>query len=159
MKAILYIILVLFGASLSYASQSTVAIGQAVTIGLSSVQGTPPFTYQWKKGGVDIAGATAATYVIASVQVSDSGNYTVMVKNSAGETISDWAVLTVTPPPVIIPSKATTIITLSVPPPLPTGTAKYQWLRNGRTIWGANKADLVVTDTRPARYSCLISYQ
>lgn len=60
-----------------------------------AVQGTAPFTYQWQKGGVNIAGATAAQYVIANLQVADTGIYTVIVTNQWGAAQSNHASLAV----------------------------------------------------------------
>jgi alpha-tubulin suppressor-like RCC1 family protein len=57
--------------------------------------GTGPFTYQWRKDGVPIAGATNATHTLASVQKSDVGSYTVSVVNRAGSVTSAAATLTV----------------------------------------------------------------
>lgn len=54
-------------------------------------------TYQWKKGGVDVAGATNDTLVIQSVALADSGRYTVVVKNPCGEVQSNAAQVKVTP--------------------------------------------------------------
>jgi uncharacterized repeat protein (TIGR01451 family) len=53
--------------------------------------------YQWRKGGVAIGGATDTILAIASAQPGDNGCYTVVVKNSAGETLSNAAVLMVIP--------------------------------------------------------------
>lgn len=61
--------------------------------------GTPPFTYQWKKNGNDIQGATSDTYTIAAAAEADEGNYSVVVSNSGGPTTSASATLTVNPPP------------------------------------------------------------
>jgi hypothetical protein len=36
-------------------------------------------TYQWQKGGVNIAGATSSTYTINNIATTDAGNYTVIV--------------------------------------------------------------------------------
>jgi hypothetical protein len=57
--------------------------------------GTAPLTYQWKKGGTDIVGATGANYTIANAQLADAGSYTVVVTNTAGSKTSDPAVLTI----------------------------------------------------------------
>lgn len=54
-------------------------------------------TYQWKKGGVDVAGATNDTLLIQSVALADSGRYTVVVKNPCGEVQSNAALVKVTP--------------------------------------------------------------
>ncbi len=74
---------------------TTIETGQAVSF-TATTSGTSPFTYQWKKNGVTIAGATGATYSIAHVTLTDAGTYTVVVTNSVGHTTSSGAVLTVT---------------------------------------------------------------
>lgn len=64
-------------------------------------EGTPPFTYQWSKGGTNLSGATNATYAIAAVTADDAGSYSALVSNPAGSTNSLPAVLTVnTSPPI-----------------------------------------------------------
>jgi hypothetical protein len=52
-------------------------------------------TYQWKLDGVDIGGATSATYNVASVTSADAGTYTCVATNSCGSRTSDAAVVTV----------------------------------------------------------------
>jgi hypothetical protein len=56
------------------------------------------FTYQWKKDGADIAGATEKAYAIASAKQENAGAYSVAVKvSSTGHTFtSQSAMLTVT---------------------------------------------------------------
>src|SRR5207249_1762871 len=66
--------------------------------------GTVPLTYQWKKGGVDIAGATGSSYTISSLALSDAGSYSVTVRNSVGMTNSVAASLTVLPAPTAAPA-------------------------------------------------------
>jgi alpha-tubulin suppressor-like RCC1 family protein len=53
--------------------------------------GVPQPTYQWRKNGTAINGATNASYTISSPGISDSGKYTVTMTNSAGSVISDTA--------------------------------------------------------------------
>jgi hypothetical protein len=61
--------------------------------------GTEPLTYQWLKEGVTIPNATGSVLRIAGVQVSDAGNYTVVVTDANGlsATNSTPAVLAVVP--------------------------------------------------------------
>ncbi|MBI1853612.1 MAG: immunoglobulin domain-containing protein [Planctomycetes bacterium] len=63
--------------------------------------GAPPITYQWRKGGVDIGGATADTYTIPAVTLGDAGSYDVVVTSGCGATTSDSATLTVKTPPMV----------------------------------------------------------
>jgi hypothetical protein len=67
----------------------------------AAASGTTPLNYQWKFNGTDLFGATAAGLVLANVQTSNAGAYTVVVTNAAGSATSTAAVLTVLSPPVI----------------------------------------------------------
>jgi hypothetical protein len=78
-------------------ASQTVNIGNSVTLAVAAT-GTPAPSYQWKKGGSAISGATSSSYSIGSFQTSDNGSYTVTVTNSAGSvTSSPAATLTVSP--------------------------------------------------------------
>ena len=46
--------------------------------------GTPPFSYQWRRNGVDIPGATGAVLHIAAASALDAGQYAVEARNAAG---------------------------------------------------------------------------
>lgn len=62
-------------------------------------------SYQWRKDGIDIPGATGSSYSIALAQMSDAGSYDVVITVAAGSATSDPAVLTVdadTEPPFIV---------------------------------------------------------
>jgi hypothetical protein len=72
-----------------------------------TVKGTAPFSYQWLLNGVAIVNATNASYVIASVQLSQAGTYSVIISNVAGSVTSSNAVLTVTP---LVRSDALTLL-------------------------------------------------
>ncbi|HWI59386.1 MAG TPA: hypothetical protein VNZ22_19315, partial [Bacillota bacterium] len=55
-------------------------------------------TYQWRRGGVAIAGATNSVYLLGSVGVSDSGSqFSCLITNGYGTTNSTTATLTVNP--------------------------------------------------------------
>ncbi len=74
----------------------TVFTSQPATFSVVAT-GSAPFTYQWRKNGTDILGATSATYTIPTAALTDAGNYTVYITNIAGNVTSDVAVLTVGP--------------------------------------------------------------
>jgi len=61
--------------------------------------GIAPTTYQWRFKGTNIAGATTSTFSVTNIQVSDSGNYSVVLSNSAGTVTSSNAFLNVAVPP------------------------------------------------------------
>lgn len=91
--------------------------------------GTPPFTYQWLKGGVPIPGANSARYTIPSVQLTDATNYSVIVSNSLSFTQSTNALLTVIPAaaPTLVSALRdyvdTTYVTVTFSQPVSAATA------------------------------------
>jgi alpha-tubulin suppressor-like RCC1 family protein len=73
----------------------------AVTIGANATftvtaSGTAPLSYQWKRNGFVIAGATTASYVLTTATpVRDNGWYQVVVANSSGAATSAAAFVNV----------------------------------------------------------------
>jgi hypothetical protein len=51
--------------------------------------GDPIPTYQWKKDGVNISGATSTNYTITSMTSSHEGSYVLVASNSSGSVSSD----------------------------------------------------------------------
>jgi hypothetical protein len=76
-------------------TNQTVAVGGTATFSVT-VGGTPPLSYQWRFGKTNNRGATNTTLILTNVQVSQAGNYTVLVTNLYGSILSSNAVLTVT---------------------------------------------------------------
>src|SRR5437660_3844251 len=75
-------------------SQSVTA-GQTAIFSVSAT-GTAPLSYQWKKNGIAVSGASSSAYTTPATSTSDSGaQFTVIVSNSAGSVTSSAAVLTV----------------------------------------------------------------
>ncbi|HRT19032.1 MAG TPA: PKD domain-containing protein, partial [Candidatus Hydrogenedentes bacterium] len=72
----------------------TVTAGSSASFSVAA-NGTAPLSYQWKKNGTDISGATSSAYSIASAQTADSGSYACVVSNMAGSATSNGATLTV----------------------------------------------------------------
>ena len=89
-------------------TSQTITEGQPVTF-TAAASGSPFPTYQWKLGGVNIAGQTNATLTFI-VSPSDAGSYTCTATNSEGSATTNAAVLTViplpTPPPLVITGRA-----------------------------------------------------
>src|ERR1043166_4878736 len=106
--------------------------------------GSAPLSYQWRKGGVPISGATGSSYTVASLTTGNSGSYDVVVTNGFGPAISQPAVISVAGQ--IAPAFATDIqvtnrtlyaggsIKLSVS--AVGGGLGYQWKRNGSDLAG-----------------------
>ena len=82
----------------------TVSEGQTATFSVTAT-GTGPLTYQWQRDGLNIPGAQATSYTTPPVTVADDGAaFRCVVTNAVGQTASDPAMLTVSPPqpPLIV---------------------------------------------------------
>ncbi len=66
--------------------------------------GTLPLSFQWRKNGVPIPGATAPSYNAASSTLANAGSYSVSVNNPFGSVTSSSALLTVEPESVRPPN-------------------------------------------------------
>jgi len=78
-------------------TNQSVMVGSTATFAVTAA-GTNPLSYQWKKDGSAIAGATSTSYTTPITAVLDSGSsFTVTVTNAAGSITSSAAVLTVQP--------------------------------------------------------------
>jgi hypothetical protein len=76
-------------------ASQTVSVGQIASFSVAAT-GSAPLSFQWKKNGVTITGATSAGYTTPATATSDSGElFTVTVSNSAGRATSTAATLTV----------------------------------------------------------------
>jgi hypothetical protein len=71
-----------------------VAIGATVAF-VPTVTGVPPFSFQWRRDGMGLPGATGASLVLTNVTVCNSGSYSVIVSNAVGYSISAPSMLTV----------------------------------------------------------------
>ena len=68
--------------------------GDTVAFSVTAL-GTAPLDYQWRKDGVAVAGATAASLGLTNVQRADAGCYDVVVSDGFGSVTSAVASLTV----------------------------------------------------------------
>jgi hypothetical protein len=129
-----------------------------------SVCGRGPLSYQWRRNGVEIGGATSASYVIAAVQPGDVAIYSVLVSGAGGFVLSAPASLDLMDPPLITTqpqsqshaaqATATFMVEATGAPPL-----SYQWRRNGLALPGATNPILVLEDLKhrdAGQYSVLV---
>lgn len=128
----------------------TVAVGASVTFN-SAASGTPSPTYQWRKDGLPISGATSVSYTISSAQLTDAGVYTVVATNATNSATSGSATLTVNAPattkPVFVTQPASLTVALGSTAVLnstATGATTYRWQRNGLDLPGETSPNLVL---------------
>lgn len=128
--------------------------GQSGTLSVVAA-GTAPLTYQWKKDGTAVTGATGASYTIASAQTSDAGSYTTTITNAYGNVTSSAATVTVTSSPIaaaIFRQPASLTVTAGQDATFSVGAygsspVAYLWKKDGNTITSATNATLTVAAT------------
>ena len=148
----------------------SVSSGGSATLSVAA-SGPGPLTYQWRKDGTAIPGATSATLTLSGVTAAQAGNYSVVVTNAGGSVTSGAATLSVGSTTVVAVAPVVSTqpisqtaslggtLTLSV---VATGTApvSYQWSRGGVTIAGATSATLALTNLQAsdaAAYTVAVS--
>ncbi len=87
----------------SQSLDQSVALGDNVTWTVNAL-GAVPMVFQWRLNGVNIPGATKASYTRNNVQPGDAGNYTVSITNVAGSVVSSNAILRIVLPRPLIQS-------------------------------------------------------
>src|SRR6266567_3090961 len=92
---------------------TTVTVGQTAKFTVTAT-GTTPLSYQWTKDGVNITGATSASYTTPATTAADDGShFAATVTNSAGSVTSNNATLTVgVIPPSITTQPVDTTVTV-----------------------------------------------
>ncbi|PYJ85850.1 MAG: hypothetical protein DME22_07625 [Verrucomicrobia bacterium] len=128
-------------------SQTALA-GSTVTFSVV-VSGSEPLSYQWRLNGVNIPGATSASYTISNAQPTQAGDYTVVVSNAAETITSAAALLTVNAPPSITSQPQSQVTTAGNSVMFSVGadgTAPftYQWYRSNSSIAGATAASYTI---------------
>jgi len=138
----------------SLPGDQTVGAGQTTILSIEGV-GNPAPTFQWYNNGIAIAGATQPTLLLSNVQLSNSGNYTVVATNSAGSFTSSTEVLTVDALATITSQPQSTSVGAGSPVTLSVGATgtpplSYQWYQNGTAIVGAVSASYTIGSVQPS---------
>lgn len=118
--------------------------------------GSPAPNYQWQLNGVNIRDAINATLTLSKVSRNQSGNYTVVVSNTAGSVTSQPATLTVSLtviPPSIVTQPQDQTVTLGANVTFMAVASgieplSYQWKFNGTIIPGATGPSLTRNSVR-----------
>jgi len=153
----------------SQPQSQTVCQGSNVTFSVSA-SGTAPLSYQWKKNGTNISGATSPTLTLNNVSSSDAGSYTCVVSNSCGNVTSSSATLTVYPSTQITsqPTQQTVYVGQNVTFSVTASgnNLTYQWQKNGTNltnsthISGATSSTLQIFNVTTAdvgQYRCIVT--
>ncbi|MBP1770990.1 MAG: hypothetical protein H6P99_153 [Holophagaceae bacterium] len=150
----------------------TVDLGGGATFAVAATTNGGTLSYQWRKDGQPLAGATLDTFTLAAVAGTDAGTYDAVVSNSLNGTTTTatslGAVLTVHEPPTIQTQPQSRTVQ---PPDAVTftvaalsnhgGPLTYTWKKNGTAIPDATSASYTVASTEfPTNgdaYSVLVS--
>lgn len=127
--------------------------------------GQGPFTYQWRKNGVDMVGKTSATLNISPIVIGDAATYTCLVTGALRATLSNPAVLSVSNGTPAVSSQPSN---QSVCPGQPasftvaaSGTnLSYSWRRNMQVIPAASQPTYSIASAstnNAGTYDCVVS--
>jgi len=139
-----------------------VSIGGTAKFSVTAT-GTAPLSYQWRKNGVNIVGATSSSYTIPPATAQDDGSlFSVVVSNTAGSVTSVNAKLTVKLPPTITTQPANKTVSVGKSAKFSvTATGfkplSYQWRKNGVNIAGATGASYTTPPVTRADNGSLFS--
>ena len=131
--------------------------GQSAAFTVASTSGLTNYvSYQWYLGGAAIAGATNATYSVASVTTNNAGSYTVVLTTSGGSLTSAVATFIVRVSPYFITSPADRAIAVGGGTTFSATAAgdaplAYQWQFNGVNVAGATTTSLSITNARTSQ--------
>lgn len=108
-------------------------------------------TYQWRKAGANIPGATGTSYTINNVTAADASNYDVVVTNACGGATSSQAILTVTAAASITAQSPAQAVCAGTPASFSVaatgGSLTYQWKKDNVNIAGATSANYTIAST------------
>jgi len=102
--------------------------GSSVTFSITTSGSTP--TYQWYYNNSAISGATSNTYTISSTNVSNAGNYYVLLNNSVSSDNAILSIINISPTSQIVNIGSTVTFTTTVYGITPI----YQWYYNNEII-------------------------
>lgn len=142
-----------------------VAQGTPITTLTAAATGSPPLTYQWKKNGAAISGATATSYSVTNVLPKHAGKYTITASNptgSATSSIAELGVVNTSTSNVQVPLAGTARISIQAD----GNGLSFQWqkngvpMTNGGRISGVTTRELTITSLvlgDSDNYNCIVT--
>jgi len=130
----------------------TVVVSNGVTL-IVGVTGTTPLSYQWRLNGTNLAGATTNFYALNNAQLTNAGDYTIVITNNYGAVTSAVATLVVGVPPSITNQPVSQSIAAGTNATFTVGAAgtaalNYQWRFNGAPLGGATTSAYMVVNAQ-----------
>jgi hypothetical protein len=130
------------------ASSTNICSGTSVTFTATPTNGGTSPSYQWKKNGNDISGATSATYTSTSLLNNDvitcvlttsetCVNNTTATSNSINMTVNSYVTSDITTSVSANNFCSGTSVTFTATPVNAGTSPTYRWLKNGSSISGA----------------------
>jgi hypothetical protein len=132
----------------------TIYAGSNVTLTAAAAGYNTTVTYQWRKDGTAIPGATTASLGLTAIQPAGAGSYDVVATSTAASATSNAAVLTVSAvgPTITAQPQGTTLavggattLTVTAVGAIPM---TYQWRKHGLDLAGVTQASLPLTNAQ-----------
>lgn len=142
----------------------TVPPGARVVFSVS-ICGSRPLSYQWKRNGTEITGATESALVLPQVDMQDAGSYSVEISNAAGRVTSLPAALSLgSLPQISVQPQSQSVreggtITFAVQAQV-LEPLTYQWRHQGQPLPGATGDTLTLANVQledAGGYSVLVA--
>ncbi|MFO1512144.1 MAG: immunoglobulin domain-containing protein [Verrucomicrobiota bacterium] len=130
----------------------TNSLGATATFAVVA-NGTGPLSYQWRHTTTNLPGATASSLSLPNIQVTDAGNYSVVITNLVGSITSSNAFLAVVTTPLITNQPQSQVVsvgdnvtfTVGATGPGPLG---YLWRFTGTNLPGATSSSFTRTNAQ-----------
>lgn len=147
-------------------SSQNVLLGSPLSLSVTA-SGIPDPSYQWRKDGQDVEGATSSIFTITATSKEDAADYDCVVSNIAGNVTSSAATVIIEYLPEILsgPSPSSqgldvgsgTVYSVTVDA-VPTAT--YQWKKDNVDIPGATSSSLILSNIQTGdagSYTCAVT--
>lgn len=114
----------------SATSPDVIAAGDHVVLGVASGS-LAPATYEWRRNGELISGASASSLTLLNFQPEDAGLYEVTARNAAGTATRSFSVRVTVPPSSV---QSVVDVGASATFQAAPGAASYRWILDGEEV-------------------------